>query len=324
MNLKPNEFQAEIADTARSFLADRLPIKRLRELAAAAGPAICAEEWQACADMGWLGLMLPEADGGLGLGMGDAVMIFTEIGRHLTPGPLRSTAIAALVAAQAGKGHLAGELASGGRRAGLAYGEYAIDAHEGDLLLKATPEGASLSEIRNVELADSADPGTRLMRVTKGDELAAISGQEMLTRLRLLVAAEHLGITEAVRDMSAEYAKIRVQFGKPIGTFQAVKHRCAEMAIKSYAVRSQLYFAAVRFDATCDDADFQTSSAHLIAMDAARRSCADNIQNHGGIGMTMEQDAHLYLKRALLLDYVCGPRRASHDSVMEPARHEFV
>src|SRR5512139_3455090 len=119
MNLDPNDFQREIADTARAFLADRLPVPQLRKLAAGER-ALADADWRACAEMGWTALLLPEAEGGLELGMADAVMIFTEIGRHLTPGPLRSTTLAALVAAQAGKTELAGELASGARRAGLA------------------------------------------------------------------------------------------------------------------------------------------------------------------------------------------------------------
>lgn len=323
MNLDPNEFQREIADTARAFLAERMPIAHLRKLAADPSEALPEADWRAAADMGWLAVMVPEADGGLGLGMADAVMIAVELGRQLAPGPLRSTALAAWLAARAGESALAAELAAGTRRAGLAYGETAIDTRPGDLLLAVGPTGATLHEVTGTQAVASVDPGVRLARVTTGAQRATLTGGEAMTRLRLMVAAELLGIVEAVRDMSAEYAKVRIQFGRPIGTFQAVKHRCAEMAIKGYALRSQLYFAAVRFDSGCEDASFQCASALIMAMDAARRSCADNIQNHGGIGMTMEQDAHLYLKRALLLDHVCGPRRATHDAVMALPRHDF-
>ena len=324
MNLEPNEFQTEIADTAAEFLADRLPISRLRQIAKAEARALPDDEWQACVDMGWTALLLPEASGGLGLGMVDAVMIFREIGRHLTPGPLRSTALAALVAAQAGNEALAAELAGGTRRAGLAFGERALDAHAGDVLLSFDPAGARLLEVTESEPVGTIDPGARLGKAATGAVLAEVNDPAILTRLRLLASAEMLGVVEAVRDMSAEYAKIRVQFGRPIGTFQAVKHRCAEMMIKGYAVRAQLFMAALRFDAGLEDAGFQTANAFILATDAARRSCADNIQNHGGIGVTMEQDANLYLKRALLLENVCGPRRTTHDAVMAPARHEFV
>ena len=323
MNLEPNEFQAEIADTASSFLADRLPLSRVRALALMDGPAIGDAEWAACAEMGWLALMLPEDKGGIGLGMAEAVMIFREIGRHLTPGPLRSTALAALVAAEAGDLDLAGALAAGTRRAGLAYGEYALDAAPGDLLLAIDDSGAKLIEVTGVTPVKCVDPTARLGRPALGATVAQADDPRLITRLRLLIAAELLGVVEAVRDMSAEYAKVREQFGQPIGTFQAVKHRCAEMAIRSYALRSQLFLAAVRFDANLDDAAFQAASAHVLAMEAARRGAADNIQNHGGIGVTFEQDAHLYVKRALLLDYAT-PRRASHAAVLAPERHEFA
>jgi alkylation response protein AidB-like acyl-CoA dehydrogenase len=328
MNLEPNAFQTEIADTAAAFLADRLPISRLRQIAKAESRALPDADWQACADMGWTALLLPEESGGLGLGMADAVMVFREIGRHLTPGPLRSGALAALVAGQAGNLALAAELAGGTRRAGLAFGESggirAIDAQAGDVLLAVEPEGARLLEVTASDAVSGIDTGVRLAVVPTGMTLAEVADPAVLTRLRLLAAAELLGVIEAVRDMSAEYAKIRVQFGRPIGTFQAVKHRCAEMMIKGYAVRAQLFMAAVRFDSGMADAGFQAANAYVLACDSARRSCADNIQNHGGIGMTMEQDANLYLKRALLLENLCGPRRTSHQAIMAPDRHEFV
>ena len=101
MNLAPDEMQIEIGETARGFLADRFPITRVRKLAEG-GQAIDEEGWSACAEMGWLSMLVPEAEDGLGLGTAEAVMVFREIGRHLTPGPLRSTMLAALLAALVG------------------------------------------------------------------------------------------------------------------------------------------------------------------------------------------------------------------------------
>jgi alkylation response protein AidB-like acyl-CoA dehydrogenase len=123
--------------------------------------------------------------------------------------------------------------------------------------------------------------------------------------------------------MSASYAQIREQFGKPIGSFQAVKHRCADMAIIAYAIQSQLFMASVRLDAGLPDASFHSAAAHVLAVNGAKQSTADNIQNHGGIGITAEHNAHLYLKRAFLLEHILGSRQESFAALMAPARHEF-
>lgn len=322
MNLSPNALQAEIAETARTFLADRLAIARLRGLADDAA-AIDDAGWRACAGMGWLAIPLAEAEGGLGLGMAEAVMVFREIGRHLTPGPLRSTMIAALVAAQAGEGALAQALAAGGRRAGFAIGELALDTRAGDLLLTLDEAGGALREVSAIAPARSVDPLARLGRAETGPVLARAEDPLLLTRMRILVTSELLGIAEAVRDMSAAYAQVREQFGKPIGAFQAVKHRCADMAIGAYAARAQLCMAAVRLDGQAGDAAFHAAAAHVLALDTAKKSTADNIQNHGGIGITAEHDCHLYLKRALLLERLLGPQRDSFAAVIDPARHLF-
>lgn len=323
MNLAPDEMQIEIGETARGFLADRFPITRVRKLAEG-GQAIDEEGWSACAEMGWLSMLVPEAEDGLGLGTAEAVMVFREIGRHLTPGPLRSTMLAALLAALVGERELARSLSWGAMKAGLLVGDLAIDAGAGDLVLVIGREECALYEIGSAENVRAMDPGVRLSRVTLGAKRAAIGRNDaFLATAQIIVSAELLGVLEAVRDMSAGYAQTREQFGKPIGSFQAVKHRCADMAVAAYAVQSQLFMAAVRLDADLDDALFHASSAHVLAINFTKRSTADNIQNHGGIGVTEEHDCHLYLKRALLLELILGPVRQSFTAIIEPQRHEF-
>ena len=123
--------------------------------------------------------------------------------------------------------------------------------------------------------------------------------------------------------MSAGYARTRLQFGKPIGAFQAVKHRCADMAIAAYATVGQVHLAALYVDSGHQDAAFHASAAYVLAAKGASRSTEDNVQNHGGIGFTWEHDAHLYLKRVIVLENLFGPLRTAYASILATARHEF-
>lgn len=323
MNLAPDEFQTEIGETARNFLADRLPIAAIRKLAN--GDASIGEaEWAALADMGWFSVLVPESAGGLGLGVAEAVMLFREFGRHVTPGPIRSTVLAALLAAEVGDNVLAADLGSGARKCGLLVGEMGVDVAAGGLILSIGREESAIYEVASAEPVAGMDPGTRLARVSLGAKVAGQVSESFCATALALVSAELLGVLEAVRDMSASYAQTREQFGKPIGSFQAVKHRCADMAVAAYAVQSQTFLAAIRIDAKCDDAPFQAACAHVLAANFTRRSAEDNIQNHGGIGVTAEQDSHLFLKRAVLLEHALGNRREfSFARVLQPARHEF-
>jgi alkylation response protein AidB-like acyl-CoA dehydrogenase len=324
MNLAPSPDQAEVAASVDEFLAEQLPISRLRELQEDPdGDAVDAATWQKIAGLGWLGLSLSEDDGGVGLGLPEEVMLFRELGRHLAPGPFRSTVLGARVAARAGQSELAGSIAAGERRVGMQIGELAVDVRPGDLLLQLDETGAELFEVADVERIAGVDPGTRFARATTGDSVARVADSTLLDRARVLAAAELLGIIEAVRDMSAAYAKTRIQFDKPIGSFQAVKHRCADMAVAAYATVGQVFQAALLVDAETADAPFHAAAAYVLATQGAKTSTADNIQNHGGIGFTWEQDAHLYLKRAFLLEHLFGPQRDTYRAVLAPARHEF-
>jgi alkylation response protein AidB-like acyl-CoA dehydrogenase len=324
MNLQPSQEQAGIAASAASFLAKELPISRLRELAADVdADAIDQATWQRCAELGWLALGLSEDHGGIGLGLAEEAMLFRELGRHLAPGPFRSSVLGARVASIAGNDELAEAITSGARRVGFQIGDLAIDVRDGDLLLTLDDDGGELFEVASAQPIAGVDPGTRFARVTKGASVARADSPVLLSRARVLAAAEQLGIIEAVRDMSASYAQTRVQFDKPIGTFQAVKHRCADMAIAAYSTVGEVFQAALLIDAGAADGPFHAATAYVLATNGAKVSTADNIQNHGGIGFTWEQDAHLFLKRAFLLEHLLGPQRRTYEVVLEPARHEF-
>jgi alkylation response protein AidB-like acyl-CoA dehydrogenase len=323
MNLEPSTEQLEIAASARAFLSKELPIARLRELGESETDAIDDATWRRCADLGWLALGLPEEQGGVGLGLPDEVMLFRELGRHLAPGPFRSGVLAARVAGDAGQDDLAGEIASGERRVGMEVDGLGIDVRAGDLMLRIDATSAELLEVAEVSPVRGVDPGVRFGRVTPAASMARVESSTAMDRARVLVAAELLGIIEAVRDMSSAYAQTRTQFDKPIGTFQAVKHRCADMAVAAYATTAELHQAALLVEAGADDASFHAAAAFVLACDGARTSADDNVQNHGGIGFTWEQDSHLYLKRAFLLERLLGPRREAYRTLLEPERHAF-
>lgn len=325
MNLAPSEEQQAIAATAQEFLRQELPISRLRELAADLdGPAIDEQTWTRCAALGWLALGLSEEAGGAGFGLPEEAMLLRELGRHLAPGPFLSSILGARVAAAAGASELARAITSGGRRVGIEVGDLAVNVRPGDLILAMDEGSGELFTLTSVDPIAGIDPGSRLAKVVKGASVARVEERSILNRARVLVAAEQLGIIEAVRDMSAAYAQTRTQFGKPIGAFQAVKHRCADMAVAAYATIGEVFQAALLVEAGTEDATFHAATAYVLATNGAKVSTADNIQNHGGMGFTWEQDSHLFLKRALLLEHILGEQRKAYEAILAPRRHEFT
>jgi alkylation response protein AidB-like acyl-CoA dehydrogenase len=325
MNLAPSQDQQAVAAMANEFLGQELPIARLRELAQERnGPALDEHTWKRCAGLGWLALGLSEGAGGSGFGLPEEVMLFRELGRHLAPGPFLSSVIGARVAAAAGASELVNAIVSGERQVGIEVGDIAVNVRQADLILVIDTDAGELFTLKSVDPIDGIDPGSRFAQVRKGAAVARAVDPHLLSRARVLVAAEQLGIIEAVRDMSASYAQTRVQFGKPIGAFQAVKHRCADMAIAAYATIGELFQAALLVEAGTEDAAFHAANAYVLATNGAKVSTADNIQNHGGIGFTWEQDSHLFLKRALLLEHILGEQRKVYDTILAPKRHEFT
>jgi alkylation response protein AidB-like acyl-CoA dehydrogenase len=122
-------------------------------------------------------------------------------------------------------------------------------------------------------------------------------------------------VAERTLEMSVEYGKVRQQFGRPIGSFQAVKHRCADMAVRAEVARSLTTYAAVALRDGEADATRHVRAAKALAADAALVNAGDNVQNHGGMGFTWESDAHLYLKRAWVLEHAFGTRVQQLDAL---------
>jgi alkylation response protein AidB-like acyl-CoA dehydrogenase len=330
IDLLPDDEQQELVDAARTYLRNELPTSRLREIAAS-GAGYDPAAWEQQAKQGWWGLGLPADGGGVGYGPVEEALLHRELGRHLVPGPVLGTTLAAHLAHRAGATDLVAELVGGSRTATLAEvrpGEAAALVWRTgplDLLLvvDAAADVARVVEAADVALSDdgaSIDPAFGMARVpieALGDERAAGPGADLAAHGTLLVAAALTGVAEAARDLGAAYARDRIQFGKPIGTFQAVKHRAADTAVRAEMAWSQVAVAALHRAAADPHAAFHASAAKVVAADAAVRNGRDTIQNHGGIGFTDEHDAHLFLKRGHVLDHVLGDPRHHLDIVLD-------
>jgi 3-oxochol-4-en-24-oyl-CoA dehydrogenase len=294
--------------------------------------------WGDIAELGWLGLHLPEEYGGSGFGLPELVVVVEELGRALTPGPFVPTVIASAVVDAAGSGELAARLlpglADGSVFAGVAL-ESDITVRDGQaagtapavlggglahILVLPAGDDVIVVEVAargvQVDVPPNLDPTRRSARITLDGAPAAViaGGRRALTDLaRLIVAAEATGIANECTEQAAAYAKVRVQFGRPIGTFEAVKHHCANMLVASELATGAVWDAARAAGEGNDQLSYAAAIAAALAL-AAGDECAQlNIQVHGGIGFTWEHDAHLYLRRATALESFVDPEAAARE-----------
>ncbi|MEZ0113040.1 alkylation response protein AidB-like acyl-CoA dehydrogenase [Catenulispora sp. EB89] len=333
----------ELAEAVRGWLARAVPPAAVRA-ALDADQEERPEGWGDLAKQGLLGDHLPEAAGGAGAGLLTLAVVVEEMGRAATPGPFLPTAIAGVFLAESGgKGcaDVVRGIAEGSVIAAAAIGAGAMVAEpvEGGYRLSGSVEpviGAALadwlvltarrsdgSEIQALVPAGVLDISTlvsldRTRRVAKvsvdgvvvARERVIVGGTAALDRIAaLLASAEAVGIADWCTRTAAEYAKVRVQFGKPIGQFQGVKHGCAAMVARMEQARSAVWDAAFVAGAAegAEDVKVPIAIAAALALDAAVECAKDCIQVLGGIGFTWEHDAHVYLRRALTLRQVHGP-----------------
>jgi len=328
MRIKLTEQQRDVGVVASRFLEEKVPLTRLRELAddAEAGKSVLAIEestWASCAALGWFALGIPASAGGVGCGPVEEVILFTELGRHLAPGPYLPTVMAGWVATAAGEGALATDLFEGRRRAGLEVGRFVQDGEPGGFVVSVNGTTLELCEIRSSVPVPSVDGSVPLSMGAKGAPLATVNDAQLRARAQLLASAMELGIARATLDMSVAYAKVRMQFDKPIGTFQAVKHRCADMAMRVHAAQAQTLFASFQVESRAPDAPFHAAAAKTIATKAAKLNTADNVQNHGAIGFTVEHDAGLFARRAHMLEYCLGGDTVAASTLLAASQHRF-
>ena len=331
MDLLPTSEQQQIIDSAASFFAERMPLRRLH---GGGGPAdsVAAALWRETAEMGWLGMALDETCGGVGYTVVEEALVFLEIGRVLGPPRLLFTSLAAKVAQVAGRSDLASRLAAGELTAALAvqddFGGPADSlAHRrlyevsgAGLALALDGDTARLIDISglNFELRPSLDSSVTVAvaDLNAAPVLCKAEAPEVRQAGAVLAAAMLVGLAEAARDMIVDYAKIRHTFGRPIGAYQAVRHPCADMAVRCVEAKAQLFVAAISLADGRPDADVQVSSARVLADYAALKNADDNIQLHGGIGVTDEFDAHYLIKRANLMTAWLGDRRSSLERIL--------
>ncbi|WP_166903448.1 acyl-CoA dehydrogenase family protein [Mycobacterium sp. DL440] len=327
--------QQEIIDSIAGFLAARYPVERLR---GEHRPAERDERrgWPELAAQGWFGLGIPEDLDGAGYGVVEEMLAFREFGRFLISPRILATTLAAHVASAAGDADLVRSIVAGETRAAVANmigpgvigssvrGDlHLIDSEDDDLLILWDDDGAALIErtcVKDVCSVTALDGSVDLERGSAVDTAALgfvpAAAAPIALHANLLIAAQLAGNAEATRDLAVEYAKIRMQFGKPIGAFQAVAHHCADMALRTRAALSQTIFAAVATRDARDDARFQSAAASIVATDAALRNATIAIRIHGGIGFTAECDVHHYLKRAHLFDHISGGTRLHQTTLL--------
>ena len=331
VDLLPTDEQRSISDTVARFLADGFPVERL--VTAEADPAAGKAGWAAIAEIGCLGIALSEDRGGAGMSLIEEMLVAQEFGRVVGPTELLSAMLAARLAAACGSDATAQGIAAGTVRvatlspitpvemgAGLSGDFYLLDHAQADVALFVGEGGAMLFPMTALgpQAAEGLDAFVPLARVTARNlPPSCVKLEPVWWQQALLLAAAYLsGITQATCAMASDYAKLRHQFGQPIGAFQAVKHRCVDMAIGAEAIGSQIAFAALLIGDGAPDATFQAMSAKLVAAQNAIRSAQDNIQVHGAIGTTAELPAHLYLKRAHLADRLFGSGRLLGDRLL--------
>ena len=322
MNLTPSDQELEITAAASALLATQGSVRDRTDLKPSE-PGADARAWQAFADQGWFGIAIPEDRGGVGLGPGEEALLFIELGRHLTPGPLLGSVLAAHVLAASGTDDvlLAGVL-DGRHRVALieptAEGLVALDGAGAAAHLELREEGVVLrTPAGKGVLLNCIDPHVAMQLVDSAGEVLADLPMTSLIRERgmVLIAALLTGIAAATRDQSVDHVSNRQQFGRPLGTFQAVRHRCSDMAVRAEAARALTLVAALSLDSEAMEARSQALSALAIARDAAARNAADNLQNHGAMGFTAEHSAHLFVKRSRVLGTLLGGRRMQLDEL---------
>jgi acyl-CoA dehydrogenase len=358
MNLSLDADQTMLRDEARRLLAERASPAARRALIAR-GEARDTALWHSLArDLGWCGVAVPEAHGGLGLGFTEVALLLEEAGRHLAPVPLFSTiALAAPLLGALGEGAHLPRIASGEVTPAVALPETTgagtaqpgittgagtaqpgiraepagdgwhlsgtalrvIDLPGADLVLVVAETAGALALFALTGAAEAAaldglDPTRPLGRLTcertpaerLGEPFDAARLDRALAPARLGLAAEQIGAAAGAFEMTLAYLAGRVQFGRTIASFQAIKHRCAALAVDLAEARSLLYGAAQSLARPDADTAAEIAALSLLARELCFRAAEEAIQLHGGVGFTTDYDPHLYLRRAQATAFALG------------------
>lgn len=326
MQFEFTEEQKMIRGMAEEFARVHGASSRVRE-AVDSESGYEAQTWQALCELGLSGLLVSEHLGGQGLGPVEMALVFEALGGHLVPSPLLGTGVLAASLLSAieceASVSLQREIASGHRLVAIARFEsgearFVLDAHAAHWLL-AEFDGALLAfqaerpgdfpgmELERLTMMDqtrvlsqlkiSQDLDTNPLEIAHGDQVTE-AFDRALDMGRIAIAAEAVGAAQACLSRTLDYVRERVQFGRKIGSFQAVKHQLADVMVANEAAISAVYFAACAASETPQDLASMAALAKVEASEALSHAAGRMIQLHGGIGFTWEHDAHLYFKRA--------------------------
>lgn len=339
MSIATTEEQRAVQASVQAWSRAVDPMSTIRR----ASDATWRDGWSSLAELGVFGVAVPEEAGGLGATTVDLAVMLEQAAYELAPGPILTTVVAALVFGRAGEtvAKTTERLAEGEVPTALALDSAVTAEPAGDGVLlrgEAGPAvGAEAGVAVLVRVAGEGDPAVESWALVEADDpglhvepFETIDASRAVSRVRLddatvpvdrvatvpagfvrdltagLAAAELAGLAGWALTTAVEYAKIREQFGKPIGSFQAVKHICAEMLCRTEKIRAVAWDAAVTVDAQPDELPIAAAAAAAIALDAAVQTAKDAIQVLGGIGFTWEHDAHFYLRRAVATRQVLG------------------
>ncbi|WP_406426781.1 acyl-CoA dehydrogenase [Streptomyces sp. NBC_01589] len=342
MGIANTQEQRELAQAVRGWLARAVPpeeIRKLLDASAPSAPGVRPFYWDGLAEQGLLALHLPEEYGGGGGALLDLAVVLEETGRAALPGPYLATALASAVLGEAGASDLAPVLAAGTRIGAVALGPGTLTAVECEgghlldgvappvlcgadadlLILPAASAGGtrwfavdSAAEGLTVRPHRGADPTRPTAEVRAGGVLVPaartvrIDSGTVRDLAAVLFAAEACGTAAWALDTAVAYAKVREQFGRPIGQFQGIKHLCADMLVRVEQARALVWDAARAADEAPKTRALVAALAAGTALDAAYSCAKDCIQILGGIGFTWEHDAHLHLRRALVARQLLG------------------
>jgi alkylation response protein AidB-like acyl-CoA dehydrogenase len=347
VNFDFSDDQKQLKDQARKVLADKSSTKAVRAVLETEAVSFDKGLWDAVAELGWLGVSIPEAYGGLGLGKLELCVLAEEMGRALAPIPFGSTLFyfteaLLLAGSEAQKQAVLPNVASG-----AVIGCFAASEGPGApsaASLRCTFDGATLNGVKipvtdgdcathavvvakegsgvSLALVDLSGPGVARETVktldpsrghakitftnAKAERLGAVGegwdiAERVLDRAAVLTAFEQIGGADACLEMAVDYAKNRYAFSRQIGSFQAIKHKLADMYVANQVARSNAYFGAWALSTEASELPLAAASARVAGIEAYHLASKENIQTHGGMGFTWALDCHLFYRRAKLL-----------------------
>jgi alkylation response protein AidB-like acyl-CoA dehydrogenase len=347
--------QEELRESARRFLGERSSSEHVRDLMETSD-GFDADTWKQMADLGWLGLAIPEEFGGLGYGFVEVFVLLEEMGRVLLPAPFVSSVVLAsnainFAGTEQQKKELLTEIAAGSLRAALAVTEpsgswdadatttratesdgsyildgiktYVVDGHTADVLIVSARVDGDVGlfivdpEQQGVErkVLETLDRTRKQAQIHLSSARADLLGEaeraprtlsETFNRAYVALAGESVGGAQQCLQSTIEYTKERTQFDRPIGSFQALQHRLADLFMEVEMARSAAYYAAWAVAEGSEELGVVAPLAKAYCTQAFFHAAAESIQIHGGIGFTWEHDAHLYFKRAKSSELLFG------------------